>query len=413
MSAVKPPSVRLSKRERRYRYRAKTGAGKTVKGTALAPDRMALSHQLHEEGLYLISAFEQNAGGGQGLKNALLAELCRQLSDLLASGISLTRALTIVSGEESLDEETRRICASMLSGVRSGISLAEAMEREQAFPQLVLGMVRSGEATGALDTAMARLARHYEKQHRMEQSVRSALTYPAILCVMTLAVVVGLFTLVLPQFHELFDDLAELPLLTRILMAASDYLAAQWYLPPLLLAGAVVLAHLVLSLPRVRLWADRIKLRLPLAGGVLRTLYTARFARSLASLYSGGMPIVEALSTARDTLGNTYLAHQFDEVLEAVRSGVSLSAALGVVEGFRPKLISAIEVGEESGSLESMLESIADTMEFDAQQSSKRLLALLDPVLILVMALVVGFIMVGVMLPMVQSYSVLESAAYF
>ena len=166
-------------------------------------------------------------------------------------------------------------------------------------------------------------------------------------------------------------------------------------------------------IPVLRLWADRQKLYLPLVGRVLQTLYTARFARSLSSLYSAGLPIVDALSTARDTLGSTCLAAQFEEVLHAVRSGVSLSGALKTVEGFRPKLISAIEVGEESGGLEEMLESIADTMEQDAQHDAKRLLTLLDPILILLMALIVGFIMVGVMLPMVQSYASLESAAYF
>lgn len=401
----------LSRRERRYRYAAKNQSGKTIKGTALAPDRDTLSRQLHAEGLYLLSAAEETSGHGKELKTEVLAELCRQLAGLLSAGVSLTRALTIVAGEQSA--ESRRICTSMLSGVRSGISLTEAMEREGVFPQLMLGMVRAGESSGTLDTAMARLARHYEKQHRMEQSVRSALTYPAVLCVMTLLVVVGLFTLVLPQFHELFDDLPQLPLPTQILMTLSDVLAENWYFLPAAFLAAAGAVRCLLMIPVLRLWADRQKLYLPLVGRVLQTLYTARFARSLSSLYSAGLPIVDALSTARDTLGSTCLAAQFEEVLHAVRSGVSLSGALKTVEGFRPKLISAIEVGEESGGLEEMLESIADTMEQDAQHDAKRLLTLLDPILILLMALIVGFIMVGVMLPMVQSYASLESAAYF
>lgn len=410
MRTVRP---HLSQRERRYRYAAKNQSGKTVKGTALAPDRETLSRRLHEEGLYLLSAAGETSGHGGELKTEVLAELCRQLAGLLSAGVSLTRALAIVAGEQSLDKDSRRICASMLSGVRSGISLTETMEREGAFPQLMLGMVRAGESNGTLDIAMARLAQHYEKQHRMEQSVRSALTYPAVLCVMTLLVVVGLFTLVLPQFHELFDDLPELPLPTQILMTVSDALAAHWYVLPLVLLAGAGTVRFLLTVPALRLWADHQKLKIPLVGGVLRTLYTARFARSLASLYSGGMPIVAALSTARDTLGNAWMSARFEEVLHAVRSGAALSTALKAVEGFRPKLISAIEVGEESGGLEGMLENIADTMEQDAGHHAKRLLTLLDPVLILLMALIVGFIMVGVMLPMVQSYSTLESAAYF
>lgn len=413
MRGERPQPARLFQRERRYRYTAKNSAGRRVRGTALAPDRETLSRRLHGQGLYLLSAVEEDEGGRRMLKNAQLSELCRQMAGLLSSGIPLARALDVIAGEEGADKAIGRLCISLLCGVRSGISLAEAMEREGVFPPLALGMVRAGETAGDLDGVLDRLALHYEKQHRMEQSVRSALTYPVILSVMALAVVLVIFTLVLPQFHDLFDGLDTLPLTTRALMSVSDFLVRYWYLPPLILAAGVVAGHLALRIGPVRRGADRLKLYLPGVGGVLRTLYTARFARSLSSLYSGGTPILAALCAARDALGNTYLMDQFEEVVQSVRSGAPLSAALSGVEGFRPRLISAIEVGEESGRLEEMLSGAASAMELDAQHGAKRLMTVLEPVLVVVMAAVVGFIMIGVMLPIVQSYSTLESAAHF
>ena len=182
---------------------------------------------------------------------------------------------------------------------------------------------------------------------------------------------------------------------------------------PIFLLVAVIAVRLLLDLPEVRLRLDGWKLRLPLLGGLYRTLYTARFARSLASLYGSGLPILPALETARDTIGNAWLQQQFDRVLADVRSGTALSQALGRVEGFRPKLLSAIQVGEESGEVEEMLLSIAETMEFDAREAAKRLLTMMEPMLVVVMAAVIGLIVIGVMVPLTDSYSTIEQSAVF
>lgn len=402
-----------TKRLHTYRYTAKDAAGRRVRGTAAAEDREELYRQLHREGLYLQSAWERSEGKRRMLRASALSEFCRQLSGLLSSGVSLARALSILSQEEGLSGELKGLCAALLAEVRTGVSLADAMENRQVFPKLVLGMVRSGVSTGRLDDSLGRLALHYEKQRQMEQSVRSAMTYPAILCVMALVVVTAIFTLVLPQFRDVFEGLGDMPLTTRVLLAVSDHLARGWYW---LALGALALGaafHFLAAVPEVRFRLDFLKLKAPLFGHVNQLLYTARFAHSLSSLYSGGMPVISALETARDTIGNTYIESQFARVLEEVRGGAPLSAALRGVDGFRSRLAGVIALGEESGSLDSMLESVAVAMEFDAQQSAKRLVTVLEPLLIVVIALAVGFIMVGVMLPIVQSYGSLESAAYF
>ena len=166
----------------------------------------------------------------------------------------------------------------------------------------------------------------------------------------------------------------------------------------------------LLRIPAVRLEMDRRKLKMPVFGPLNQVICTARFARTISSLYSSGLPIVTALQTARDTIGNAYIVSQFDDVLVQVRSGVSLSAALETVDGFQRKLCSSIAVGEETGRLDSMLDSIADSMEYDAQQASKRMMTILEPMLIVLMAFVVGFIIIAVMSPIIGSYSAIESS---
>lgn len=279
------------------------------------------------------------------------------------------------------------------------------------FPPLMLGMIRAGEETGTLGPNLERLHIHYAKQHEMEQEVRSAMSYPLLLCILALGAVVSIFAFILPSFSELFLGMEDLPLLTKILMAASDYLVECWYIPPICLLGAIVMVRLLLAVPEVRLHLDAWKLRLPIFGGLYRSLYTARFARSLASLYGCGLPILRGLEIARDTIGNAYLQMQFGRVLTMVGSGAALSQALGTVDGFRAKLVSAIQAGEQSGQVDTMLGGIAAAMEFDARQTAKRMLGILEPVLVLVMAVLVGVIVVGVMVPLTDSYGAIQQSA--
>lgn len=390
-----------------FRYTAKDIDGKTVRGTMEAADYDALYAQLLEQGLYPQRVTGRGADRRpRTLRPQELSDLCRQLSTLLASGVSLVRALTIISQDEGISAGLRRVYESVLSEVRKGSSLSDALEAQQVFPALMLGMIRAGEGSGRLDRVAERLAVHYEKAHQMNQQVKSALMYPMILAVLSVAVVI--VTFVLPQFSDLFSTMASLPAVTLALMAFSDFMVTKWYLLLLGLAALAAALRAMLRVPSVRLALDRAKLTMPVFGKLNRIICTARFARTISSLYASGLPIITALQTARDTIGNAYIVSQFDAVLAQVRSGVSLSAALESVDGFQRKLCSSIAVGEETGQLDSMLDSIADSMEYDAQQASRRMMTILEPMLIVLMAFVVGFIIIAVMAPIIGSYSAIE-----
>lgn len=392
-----------------FRYTAKDIDGRTVRGTMEAADYDALYAQLLEKGLYPQRVSGRGADRRpRTLRPQELSDLCRQLSTLLASGVSLVRALTIISQDEGISAGLRRVYESVLSEVRKGSSLSDALEAQQVFPALMLGMIRAGEGSGRLDRVAERLAVHYEKAHQMNQQVRSALMYPMILAVLSVAVVI--VTFVLPQFSDLFSTMDSLPAVTLALMAFSDFMVTKWYLLLLGLAALAALLRSLLHVPSVRLALDRAKLTMPVFGPLGRIICTARFARTISSLYASGLPIITALQTARDTIGNAYIVSQFDAVLAQVRSGVSLSAALESVDGFQRKLCSSIAVGEETGQLDSMLDSIADSMEYDAQQASRRMMTILEPMLIVLMAFVVGFIIIAVMSPIIGSYSAIESS---
>lgn len=390
-----------------FRYTAKDIDGRTVRGTMEAADYDALYAQLLEQGLYPQHITGRGADRRpRTLRPQELSDLCRQLSTLLASGVSLVRALTIISQDEGISAGLRRVYESVLSEVRKGASLSDALEAQQVFPTLMLGMVRAGEGSGRLDRVAERLAVHYEKAHQMNQQVRSALMYPMILAVLSVAVVI--VTFVLPQFSDLFSTMDSLPAVTLALMAFSDFMVTKWYLLLLGLAALAAALRALLRVPSIRLALDRCRLTMPVFGPLCRVICTARFARTISSLYASGLPIITALQTARDTIGNAYIASQFDAVLAQVRSGVSLSAALESVDGFQRKLCSSIAVGEETGRLDSMLDSIADSMEYDAQQASRRMMTILEPLLIVLMAFVVGFIIIAVMSPIIGSYSAIE-----
>lgn len=396
----------------KFRYTAKNMEGKTFRGTMEAAGEAALQQTLKEQGMFLMEAREvSSVREYRKLSSRQLSEFCKEVSTLLTSGVSIVRALEIVAEEEGIQPGVRSLYLSVLAELRKGISLSEAMESKKCFPELMLGMIRSGEGSGNIDVVMGRLALHYERENRLKQQVKSAMTYPVVLLVMSLGVVLLIVTFILPQFEELFAEMESLPGPTVFLMAASDFLVNQWYLALLIVLGLGVLLRIFLKIPGIRRTVDYMKVHMPVAGRLNKVIYTARFSRTLSSLYSSGMPIVTALQIAGGTLGNVYVEEQFAQVIPKVRSGMSLSQALREVDGFLRKLSSTILVGEESGRLDTMLDSIAMTMEEEAEAATKRLVTMLEPVLICVMALMVGFIIIAVMLPIYNSYAAIEGAA--
>ncbi len=408
-----PDNARLNP-PRRWRYTAVDLEGKLHKGVAEARDYDALYTRLRQGELFLQTAVQE---GGEGRRRLLkakeLASFCQELSTLLDAGVNAVRALTIISQEEPLAKPLRDIYSALLSEVRKGSSLSSAAEAQGVFPDLMIGMLRAGEENGDLPGVTARLAAHYTQEHKTRQQAVSALMYPCFLAALALGAVIVIFTFVLPEFEDLFAGMESLPAFTVGLMALSDFLTQRWYVAIAGVAALAVLIRGLFAIPQVRLAWDRWKLKTRLLGlgRICSVICTARLARTISSLYSSGVPLVSALQTARDTVGNRYIAGQFDGVVARVRAGESLSASLGEVDGLRRKLRGTIQVGEETGRLGPMLDSAADNMEYDSRQATKRLLTILEPVLIVLMALAVGVIIIGVMLPIINSYGAIEGSA--
>lgn len=395
----------------RFRYVAKDMKGKRHKGTLEAVAENALQQQLREQGLFLVSVKNlTEAKGYQKLSAKQLAEFCRELSTLLASGVSLVRALDIISEQEGISSSEREVYKDILQDLKKGIPLSEAMETKKCFPDLMIGMLRSGEGSGNIDQVTGRLAVQYEKDYKLTQQVRSAMTYPSILLILCVVIVILIVTFILPQFQSLFDQMDHLPWMTTVLINCSNFLTHRWYVALIIVFAVVMVIRLIASVPNVRRTLDRNKVRMPVFGKLFQVIYTARFARTLSSLYTSGMPIAVAIGTAGKTIGNTYVEDQFEEVVTKVRSGMPLSQALHDVDGIQKKLASTVQIGEESGRLDLMLDSIAATLEDEAEQATKRMVTLMEPILIIIMAVLVGFIMMAVMLPIYESYSAIENS---
>ena len=390
-----------------YQYTAKNEKGKTVRGSAAAPSPEALYAQLRTEGLYLMDQREAGAGkrSVRPLKTAQVADFCRSLGTLLAAGVPLVRAFAILGEEEGLDPKAKAVYEAVRTELRKGVPLSDAMEAQApAFPTLLVAMLRSAESTGSIDKACLRMANHYEKEHKLDQEVGNSLMYPAILGVLIVVVLLILMGYVVPQFEEMFAQMETLPLPTVILLGISDFLKSHWLLVAL---GAAVLTVGVRSLflvPEVRLQWDRFILHAPVVGKLNRKICTARFARTLSNLYSSGVPIVMALQSGQQTVGNRWIASQFDGVLTSVRAGHPLSESLKEVDGFERKLSSTVMVGEETGKLDSMLATTSETMDYEAEMATKKLMTLIEPVMIVVMAVMVAFVIIAVILPIYLSY---------
>ncbi|MBR6173292.1 MAG: type II secretion system F family protein [Eubacterium sp.] len=390
-----------------FRYKAQNEDGRILSGSIKAQDQAELQGKLKNDGLLLVDAKELTKGKTvyKKLKEDQVSEFSRNLGRLLSAGVTLVKALQIMSEDESIKETERKLYTDILRSVRSGMTLSDAMEDQGGcFPTLFVNMIRSAESGGNMDVTALNMAEYYSKEYRLKQKVKSSMTYPKILGALIVVVLIVIMGFVLPQFEGMFSQMDSLPPTTELLMGLSDFVAKKWYL---LLFGIIVLFmvwKVVSSLPKVRLFLDKMEIHLPKIGKLRRVVYTARFARTLASMYSAGIPIVTCLQIARSTIGNSYIESQFDQMIADIRAGKSLSEGLAEIDGFVKKLPSSVAVGEETGALDNMLNSIADQMEYDSEIAIGKLVAMIEPLMIVIMAVMVGFIMVAVIQPIYGSY---------
>jgi type IV pilus assembly protein PilC len=392
-----------------YKYSAIAIDGKKRRGKLEAANVAQLSNQLRTEGFFLLEQSNQDAAQTQSkLKLPEIADFCRQLSAMLSSGITLIRAMTIIAQRDS-KPQVKRVYSAVILELQKGASLSESMSKQgNAFPELLVNMIKAGESSGRMDVTTAKMADTYDKKHKIEGKIRSATAYPLFLLALIVLVMIFLFTFVLPNFFSMFDGMT-LPLPTRVVLGISNFLTRHWLPSLICVIIGISLILAVFRAPSPRIALDHFKLKTPKVGRLLRTIYTARFARTMASLYVSGIPMIQALRISRGTIGNKYIEQQFDGVISALANGRTLSLALQPVNGFDPKLNATVLIGEESGRLEQMLESVADQFDYEAETATQRLVALLEPMLIVLMAVIVAFIIISVMLPIFQMYSNVET----
>ena len=338
-----------------------------------------------------------------------LAFNCRQLSAMLSSGLTLVKALDILSKEQENDK-AKRIWIDIYEQVQKGESFSTALEMQgDAFPPFLKSMVNAGESSGSLDVVMKRMEAHYDKENKMNNTIKGAMIYPIILLVLAVAVVIVIFTFIMPVLQPLFgDDYTKLNVIAQFLLKVSDFLKSKWYILIIVAIGLFFGIRYALKVPSVRYKFDMYKITAPKIGPLMVKIYTARFARTLSSLYSSGIPMVECLERSSAILNNAYISDKFDQVISEVKQGEPLSAAITRTEIFESMFCSIIFVGEEAGALDEILEKSADYYDEEADSAVQRLVSLLEPVMIIFLGVVIGLILAGVYPAIYDSLSGLE-----
>jgi type II secretory pathway component PulF len=328
-----------------------------------------------------------------------LLQFTQELGTLLAAGLPLDRSLSILGGLIE-GEEFNKILQTLLEAVRAGKSLASSMgEHPDVFPKLYVNMIRAGETGGILESVLRHLAEYLESSLALKEDIKSALIYPMILATAAGASLIVLFVYVIPRFSAIFKDVGSaLPWITRAVIGFSQALAQYGWIALLLIIIALAGAVFYLRTPEGRNELDRVSLRAWLVGDLLRKFETARFARTLAALLKGGVPLLEALGTVQGVVGNRILARAIAQVQVRVREGKGMAQPLGESGLFPTLALNMIAVGEETGKLEGMLAEVAGFYDQEVKRTTKRLTAILEPMLILGMGLVIGVVVISMLL---------------
>ena len=382
-----------------FKYTATDLSGKTVHGKENAEDKVALAQKLKDKGLFL-STFteekEKQRDAKTKFKTKDLAFFSRQISTMLTSGISLVKALSILMSQEE-DKKKKALLSEIYDDVQRGKSFSEALIAQgTAFPNMFISMVSAGESSGNLDHIMNRLSSHYDKENKTNNKINSAMSYPMILGIIMVIIVIALFVFVMPSFAAMFNNPDDIPAFTRLLLDISDSMVHFWYIYIAVVVVLVFVIKTVKKLPVVKLWWDRTKCRIPKAGKLICTIYTSRFAHTMSNLFASGMGMVECIQKSEQVLDNAYISQQFETVVENVKQGEALSTAIARTGIFDGVFTSVILVGEESGTLDDILEKTADYYDDEADTAINKLTAMLQPLMIMVMGVLVCAILLAI-----------------
>lgn len=399
-----------------FSYTAVGADGKEKKGTVIAETREDAARSLKDQGLLPMSIGKQSAlnkdinfsFGKKGVKVRDLSVFCRQFSSIIKAGVNVINALSMMS-EQTENKKLKAAIKNVQSNVEKGETLSSAMRSEgDIFPSLLISMVAAGEASGSLETAIERMAIQFEKDAKISGMVKKAMIYPIILIIVMIGVVIAMMMFVIPNFMDMFEGLdAEMPFMTVMVINMSNFILDRWWLLILIVVGIVFAYKSYYKTDAGRHVIDRIKIKIPVFGVLTVKTACARFSRIMSTLLSAGMPMISAIEIAAGTMDNVL----FKDALQKVRSGVALgmgfSQQIGVTRLFPAMLVHMVGIGEETGNIEDMLTNVANYYDEEVELATQSVTALMEPMIIIVMAVVVGALVLAIYQPMITLYSTL------
>lgn len=341
-----------------------------------------------------------NFGGKVGFKQ--LTTFTTQLSTLQDAGLPIVRSIKILEGQMK-PGTLKRTLGNVAEDVESGATFSESLGKHpRIFDKLYVNLVKAGEAGGVLDTILRRLAEFMEKSQKLKKRIAGAAVYPVAVLSVAGLILCGIMILVVPQFKKIFADLkVPLPVITDMLIAGSDILVAWWFMIPLAIGGLIIGFKMITSHKAGKLILDKIVLSLPIFGDIVRKSSISRFTRTLGTLISSGVPILEALGIVRNAIGNQIIANSISAVHESIREGETIAGPLAQGGQFDDIVVNMIDVGEETGELDKMLIKIADNYDEEVDVLVGSMVSLLEPLLIIVMGLMIGFIVIALFMPLI------------
>lgn len=390
-------------------YKAKDRSGQMFTGSILADSEAAVASYVREKGYFVTQIKKKNdtaslEGIIQNFRRVSIKDLaivCRQFSTMVDAGVPFVNCLSILI-DQTDNPRLRIALQDVYKKVKEGETLSHALAGQaNVFPPILINMIEAGEVGGVLDDVLDRLATHFEKEHKLNEKVKSAMTYPAVVLSIAFLVVIFIITFVLPTFMQIFIGMKmELPLPTRILLGLSSFLREY----VLLLVVAILLAgagfSLALRKPNFKKNVDEFILRLPIIGVLARKVAIARFSRTLSTLVRGGVPILNAIDVVKKTMGNLSMVAALSRAQSNVKEGGGLANTLASSKVFTPMVVQMVAIGEESGALDKMLGKVADFYESDVDDMVGRLSSILEPVIVGILGVVIGFIVISIILPL-------------
>ncbi len=390
-----------------YKYKAISQNGEIIQGFFEGKDKSDVLNMLRGNNYLPVNIekdMDKDAKIDLFLKKVSkkdLAVFCRQFYTMLDAGIDIVKCVNILE-KQSENKTLVKALASIHEDVQKGFTLSESMKRyNKIFPSLLINMVEAGEISGNLDIIMERMAVHFEKENKLESKINSAMIYPMVLGIVSIAVVIFLLVAVMPTFIGMFESGGQdLPIPTQILLKISNSLKKYWYIFIVIIAGIVRGITIFKRTYTGMRFFDGLKLKIPIVRDSNIKIVTSRFTRTLSTLISSGIPLIESIGVVGKVINNTVIQDKLYKSSEDIRKGKSLSSAINELGVFPPMVDSMIKIGEESGSLDEILYKTADFYDNEVEAELQRMTSLMEPVMLLIMAVIIGFIVISMALPM-------------